>query len=251
MPDPIDPSRLPRHIGIIMDGNGRWARQRGKKRSQGHREGLQAAKRVVKAASDLGIRYLSLYTFSTENWKRAEKEVSYLMFLIRTHLRREYDFYRENRIRVVHSGDLGRLPADVIREIDTVVRDTAAFSGLTVNLAINYGGRDEIVRAVNRLLAGRAAVPVGEGGPAEGGASSAAPVGEADIREWLDHPEIPDPDLIIRTGGECRISNFLLWEGAYAELDFSARYWPDWGEEDLMESLRRYQQRERRYGGVS
>ena len=153
MPDVIDPARLPRHVGVIMDGNGRWARARGLSRTQGHQEGLEAAKRVVKAASDLGLRFLSLFTFSTENWRRTEKEVSYLMFLICTHLRKEYDFYRENQIHVVHSGDLGRLPEDVRREIDTVTRDTAGFGGLTVNLAINYGGRDEIVRAVNRLLA--------------------------------------------------------------------------------------------------
>ncbi len=252
MPQPIDPSRLPKHVGIIMDGNGRWAQARGMLRAQGHREGLEAAKRVVKAASDLGLGYLSLYTFSTENWRRTEKEVSYLMFLIRTHLRREYDFYRENRIRVLHSGDLGRLPPEVAREIEVVTRDTAGFTGLTVNLAINYGGRDEIVRAVNRLLANGSAGggwPGGGAGDGAGGAGRLQPVSEAAIRARLDHPDIPDPDLIIRTGGEYRISNFLLWEIAYAELDFSPKMWPDWNGEDLIESICRYQSRERRFGG--
>ncbi len=239
MPQTVDPSRLPRHVGIIMDGNGRWAQARGLLRTQGHQEGLEAAKRVVKAASDLGLRFLSLYTFSTENWRRTEKEVSYLMFLIRTHLRREYDFYRENCIRVVHSGDLGRLPDDVRCEIASVTRDTSEFTGLTVNLAINYGGRDEIVRAVNRLLAD------GAGKPATG----AGPVSEERLRVMLDHPEFPDPDLIIRTGGEYRISNFLLWGAAYAELDFSPKMWPDWTGDDLAESLERFLGRRRRFGG--
>lgn len=235
MPEPEVPTRLPIHVGIIMDGNGRWAQQRGKHRSQGHLEGLKAAKRVVKAASEAGIRYMSLYTFSTENWKRAEKEVSYLMFLIRTHLKKEYNFYRENQIRVVHSGDLTRLPPDVTAEIKSVTQDTSNFKGLTVNLAINYGGRDEIIRAFNKLLARE---------------PETISILEADIHRYLDHPDMPDPDLIIRTGGESRISNFLLWELAYSELYFSPKLWPDWSSGDLLEAIRQFQQSERRFGGA-
>jgi len=223
---------LPRHVGIIMDGNGRWARERGRPRSEGHLEGLTAAKRVTAAAADLGIRWLTLYTFSTENWSRAEEEVSYLMFLIRTHLKREFDFYRRKRIRILHAGDLERLPADVVKEIRSAMADTAGFDGLTVVLAINYGGRDEIVRAVRRAAA----------------AGDPALITEATLRSHLDVPEAPDPDLIIRTGAELRQSNFLLWQSAYAELYFSPRLWPDWDRADLAAALEDYARRSRRFG---
>jgi undecaprenyl diphosphate synthase len=227
----LDPSRLPRHIGIIMDGNGRWARQRGKPRTEGHLEGVKAAKRIVAAASEIGLEFLSLYTFSTENWSRASEEVSYLMFLIRSHLRKEYDFYRQKRIRIVHSGDLARLPPDITEEIQAVSRDTADFTGLTVNLSINYGGRDEIVRAVARCL--------GDG----------VEVSEEALSRRLDQPQIPDPDLIIRSGNEQRLSNFLLWESAYAELYFSPKLWPEWERQDLIDALADFSLRSRRFGG--
>ena len=227
-------SPLPRHVGIIMDGNGRWARERGRPRPDGHLEGLTAAKRVTAAAADLGIRWLTLYTFSTENWTRAEEEVSYLMFLIRTHLKKEFDFYRKNRIRILHAGDAGRLPPEVTREIRQAVADTAGFDGLTVILAINYGGRDEIVRAVRRAIA----------------ADAAATITEQTLRAHLDLPEVPDPDLIIRTGAELRQSNFLLWQAAYAEMYFSPRLWPDWDRPDLVAALEDYARRSRRFGGT-
>ena len=223
---------LPVHVGIIMDGNGRWAEKRGKPRRAGHLEGVKAAKRIVRAASAAGLRFLTLYTFSTENWSRPSAEVTYLMFLIRRHLKSEAAFYRENRIRVLHSGSAERLPRGVLRELDRVIADTAANRGLTVNLAIDYGGRDEILRAVNRLRAG------GRDGV----------VAETELRGALDHPEIPDPDLIIRTGDERRLSNFLLWQGAYAELYFSPKMWPDWAEGDLSAALQEYGRRERRFG---
>jgi undecaprenyl diphosphate synthase len=225
---------LPRHVGIIMDGNGRWARARGRPRSEGHLEGLTAAKRVTAAAAELGIRWLTLYTFSTENWRRAEDEVSYLMFLIRSHLRNEFDFYRKNRIRILHAGDLDRLPAEVVREIRSAMEDTAGFDGLTVILAINYGGRDEIVRAVRRAAA----------------AGEAAGLTETTLRAHLDLPDVPDPDLIIRTGAELRHSNFLLWQAAYAELYFSPKLWPDWDRPDLAAALEDYAHRRRRFGGA-
>jgi undecaprenyl diphosphate synthase len=229
----LDPASIPCHVGIIMDGNGRWAQARNKPRTSGHREGLDASKRIVRAAARIGIRYLSLYTFSTENWKRTSDEVGFLMNLIKTHLRSEYDFYRENRVRIVHTGDLGRLPKDVQAEIRQASQDTAGFEGLTVNLAINYGGRDEIVRSVQRCLAEGITAPT-----------------EADISAHLDEPEIPDADLIVRTGGEVRLSNWLLWRSAYAELVFSDKYWPDWVESDLIQAVRSFQQRQRRFGGT-
>jgi len=217
-----------------MDGNGRWAQQRGKPRTEGHLEGVKAAKRVVGAAADVGVCFLSLYAFSTENWTRAQEEVSYLMGLIGLYLKKEYDFYRHNRIRIVHSGDLGRLPSAIRKEIEDVTRDTAGFDGLTVNLSINYGGRDEIVRAFRRFQAEK---------PRE-------PVTEETFRTYLDHPEIPDPDLIIRSANEQRLSNFLLWESAYAELYFSPKLWPDWDGDDLREALAEYARRSRRFGGT-
>lgn len=213
-----------------MDGNGRWAKARGMPRTEGHREGLKAAKRIVLAAHQLGIRYLTLYTFSTENWKRAQEEVRFLMGLVSTYLGAEFDFYREQGVRVVHSGDLAGLPSDVQEAIRQVVADTAAFSGITVNLAINYGGRDEIIRAIRRLPADRADLT------------------EARFRDYLDVPDMPDPDLIIRAGGELRLSNFLIWQAAYSELYFSDVLWPDWSAEHLQKAVDEYARRERRYG---
>ncbi|HRY56271.1 MAG TPA: polyprenyl diphosphate synthase [Spirochaetia bacterium] len=224
---------LPAHVGIIMDGNGRWAQARGLPRSEGHREGTENAKRVVRAASELGLRYLSLFVFSTENWKRTEEEVGFLMSLIRRHLAAELDFYRANRVRVLHSGDLGGLPPDVAAEIERTMADTASFGGLTVNLAINYGGRDEIARAARRVSA------------------SGRPIDEASLSAAMDRPELPDLDLVIRTSDEMRFSNFLLWQAAYAELWFSPKLWPDFGPEDLAEAIGAYRRRERRFGGRS
>jgi undecaprenyl diphosphate synthase len=222
----------PVHVGIIMDGNGRWAKHRGLPRTEGHREGLKAAKRIVKAAEDLGIKFLSFYVFSTENWKRTSDEVGFLMGLIKQHLYAELDFYRENRVRVLHSGNIEGLPADIAAEIDRVMADTSAFDRLTVNLAINYGGRDEIVRAAKRI------------------AAAGADFSERSFSEAMDHPGIPDPDLVIRTSNEMRFSNFLLWESAYSELFFSPKLWPDFGPDDLQEAIDAYMGRERRFGGI-
>ncbi|MCD6122712.1 MAG: di-trans,poly-cis-decaprenylcistransferase [Spirochaetales bacterium] len=232
--------KLPVHVGIIMDGNRRWAKLHGKASTEGHLEGLKAAKRIVKSASALGLRYLSLYTFSTENWKRAEKEVNFLLSLIRRYLKREYDFYRRNEIRVVQSGNIEKLPENLQKEIENVEKDTAHFPGLTVNLAINYGGRDEIARAVLKMHNDKSI-------------KSTCWKNEAEIYDQLtkhlDHPEIPEPDLIIRTGGEQRISNFLLWQSAYSELYFTNKLWPEWDKEDLITALKDYSKRNRRFGG--
>lgn len=225
---------LPRHLGIIMDGNGRWATGQNLPRNRGHREGLEAAKKITRAAAELNIPYLSLYTFSTENWKRAEEEVGFLMNLIVRNLKREFKFYQENNIRILHSGDKERLPLKVQTEIDKAMEMTSENTGLMLNLAINYGGRDEIVRAVNRILARK----------------EQKEITENDITRNLDLPEFPPPDLIVRTAGEQRLSNFLLWESSYAELYFTRKLFPDFGEDDLEAALMEYASRTRKYGGV-
>jgi undecaprenyl diphosphate synthase len=226
------PDSVPSHVGIIMDGNGRWARRQNLPRTRGHLEGLKTAKRIVKAASDMGISYLTLYVFSTENWKRTAEEVAFIMGLVKSYLRGELDFFRENRIRIRHAGDPGGLPPEIAREIREVSEDTKDFPGLSVILALNYGGRDEIVRALGRLIR--------EGGE----------ITEAALGRYLDNPDVPDPDLIIRTAGEFRISNFLLWESAYTEYYISDKLWPDWTEGDLKKAIGDFQGRERKFGGI-
>jgi undecaprenyl diphosphate synthase len=234
--DSFNRSEVPRHVGIIMDGNGRWARQRSLIRTQGHTEGLTAAKRIVKAASDMGIQYLTLYAFSTENWKRAAAEVGFIMGLVKQYLRGEMDFYRENHIRIRHAGDSSGLPPDIAAEIASAQADTQHFEGMQVILALNYGGRDELVRALRRLSAK---------------GMNLANITEVDIGACLDNPDVPDPDLIIRSAGEYRMSNFLLWEGAYSELYVSAKLWPDWGPDDLAAAIDAYRSRDRRFGGIT
>jgi undecaprenyl diphosphate synthase len=226
---------IPAHIGIIMDGNGRWARKRGLARTQGHLEGLKTAKKIVKAASDLGVKFLTLYAFSTENWKRTSQEVSFIMGLVKQYLRAEFDFSRRNKIRVRHAGDIKGLPSDIQKELSDSISGTKDFDGMQVILAINYGGRDEIARAVRRLASSGA--DMGE-------------TGEKDIGAFLDNPDIPDPDLIIRSAGEYRTSNFLLWQAAYSEIYVSQKLWPDWDKEDLEAAVADFRNRERRFGGV-
>ena len=227
------PAALPAHVAIIMDGNRRWAAARGLPQTVGHKRGLEAAKAVVKHASGMGIRYVTLYTFSTENWKRTEEEVGFLMNLVMTHLRAEMDFYRKNNIRVRFLGRAEDLPANVSREIDGVCAATAGFPGMCVNLAINYGGRDEIIRAVKKLS------------PAD-----IAGLTEENFASFLDIPDLPPVDLLIRTGGDQRISNFLLWQSAYAELYFSPELWPDWTGEHFERAVADFANRERRFGGL-
>lgn len=227
---------VPSHVGIVMDGNGRWAIARGLPRTEGHNEGLKATKRIVREACALGLRYLTLYAFSTENWGRSVREVSFLMRLIGNNLTKEIDFYREHDVRIVHSGNRHGLPRGVLREIDTVMAETAHHRGLTVNLAINYGGRDEIVRAVNKWLA------AGDSGRRPHTLTAAA------VSRSLDQPDLPDADLVIRTGREKRLSNFLLWQSPYAELHFSPKFWPDFAPADLRRAFEDFAGRERRFG---
>lgn len=231
----IDTSALPVHVGIIMDGNGRWAKKRNLPRSSGHKEGLTAAKNIVRKASELGIQYVTLYTFSTENWKRAQDEVGYLMGLIKVHLQGEFDFYKQNGIRIQHIGDLDGLPKDVQLEIVNATKETAHFTGTTVVLAINYGGRNEIVRGVKKMLQD---------------AVDANDITEEKLQHSFDIPNLPDVDLLIRTGGEMRISNFLLWHAAYAEFLFTDTLWPDYNCEEFLEDIEKFQKRTRRFGGV-
>ncbi|MDY6397907.1 MAG: polyprenyl diphosphate synthase [Treponema sp.] len=226
---------VPEHVAIIMDGNGRWAKKRGLPRTAGHKEGLTSAKKIVAAAAKLGIKYVTLYTFSTENWKRAQEEVGYLMSLIKGHLRAEFEFYKKNGIRVEHIGDLDGLPADVKSEIINAKKDTEHFTGTTCVLAINYGGRDEIVRGIKKILA-------------EG--VSVDSVTEELVSKSLDIPYLPPVDLMIRTGGEERLSNFLLWQCAYAEFIFTDTLWPDYNDNEFFEDILKYQQRNRRFGAV-
>ncbi|MBQ8013423.1 MAG: di-trans,poly-cis-decaprenylcistransferase [Treponema sp.] len=226
---------VPEHVAIIMDGNGRWAKNRGLPRTAGHYEGLNAAKRVVSAAVSLGIKYVTFYTFSTENWKRANEEVGYLMGLIKTKLRSEFEFYKKNGIKLAHIGNMAGLPKDVREEIQKAIKDTEHFDGTTCVLAINYGGRDEIVRSIKKIV------------------SSGIPVDSIDeelVTKSLDIPELPPVDLMIRTGGEERLSNFLLWQCAYAEFIFTDTLWPDYNGDDFLADIERYQHRNRRFGAV-
>jgi len=232
----VNPSAIPRHVGIIMDGNGRWAEQRNKPRTFGHRNGITAAKRILKAAIALKIDYITLYTFSTENWNRPKREVDYLMRLLKHHMRSEADFYHKNNIRVRHAGAIEGLPPSVQKEIVKVQESTRDYSAVTAILAINYGGRDEIVRAFERW---RTAAGRGSG-----------PCTIDDLHEHMDNPDVPDPDLIIRTAGEMRLSNFLLWQSAYSEFYYSPKLWPDWDESDLKEAIDNYGGRKRKFGGT-
>jgi undecaprenyl diphosphate synthase len=215
-----------------MDGNGRWALRRREGRSQGHLAGLEAAKRIVIAASEMGLRYLTLYVFSTENWKRSAAEVGYIMSLVRQYLKAESGLFRQRQIRIRHAGDLSAVPQDTAAAVREACLDTESHGGLQVALALNYGGRDEIVRAVNRVLA------------------AGGPVTEDAISGSLDNPDVPPPDLVIRTAGEYRISNFLLWQSAYAEYYVSGKLWPDFTVEDFIDAIEVYKKRERRFGGV-
>ena len=229
----LDKENLPLHVAITMDGNGRWAQARKLPRTSGHDEGLRTAKRIVKAASDIGVKYLTLYVFSTENWKRAEQEVGFLMNLIHTHLCGELAFYKENGIRVRHIGNFQALPEGIQKDIQQAMDDTKDFTGMTVNLAINYGGRDEIIRGIKKIISKNI---------------KATDLDEKTFSSYLDMPECPDVDLLIRTGGEQRLSNYLLWHVAYAEQIYTDTLWPDYSNEEFYKHIEAFQHRNRRFG---
>lgn len=226
-------SKMPVHVAVTMDGNGRWATKQNLPRTKGHQEGLKTAKRIVKAASDAGIKYLTLYTFSTENWKRAQEEVGFLMNLIHIHLIGELQFYKDNGIRICHTGDISALPKNIQDDLNDAMDKTKDYTGLTLNLAINYGGRDEIVRGIRKI--------------AEKGIKP-EDITENLVRQNLDMEGCPDVDLLIRTGGEFRLSNFLLWHVAYAEMVFTDTLWPDYTEEEFLNNLKSFGNRNRRFG---
>jgi undecaprenyl diphosphate synthase len=230
---------LPRHVAIIMDGNGRWATARGLPRFEGHRRGVEALRRAVRIAGDIGIDVLTVYAFSSENWKRPKSEVSELMGLLKLFVRKDLAELHRNNVRVRSIGERENLAPDLrglIEEAENLTRDNTS---LTLVIAFNYGARDELLRAA-RLLAKAV----------EAGRLSADAICESHIREALDAPDIPDPDLVIRTSGEQRLSNFLLWQSAYAELVFLPVLWPDFDRAHFEQALAAYAGRERRFGGV-
>jgi undecaprenyl diphosphate synthase len=230
---------VPAHVAVIMDGNGRWARARGLPRSAGHRQGAEAVRRAVRGAGEMGVGYLTLFGFSAENWKRPAGEVDELMWLLRRYLQSEIAELHKNDVRLRVIGERARLPGDVVRLIADAERATRANGGITVTLALNYGGRQEIAAAARRL-AEQAAV----------GALHAEEIDAARFGAELSTAGMPDPDMLIRTSGEQRISNFLLWQCAYSELVFLDKLWPDFAEDDLAAAVREYQSRERRYGAA-
>jgi len=231
---------LPRHIAIIMDGNGRWAKKRGLPRVAGHHEGVNSVREIVETCGELEIQVLTLYTFSTENWRRPKAEVSALMKLLIQTLRKEIDELAEKNVKLIVSGNLDRMPQDVGEGIREGIQKTKGNTGLILNMALNYGGREEIVHAV-RLIADK--VKQGSLDPKE--------IEQNTIQEHLYTADLPDPDLLIRTSREFRISNFLLWQLAYTEIYITDVLWPDFRGKDLFKAINEYQKRERRFGKVS
>jgi len=231
------PGSLPRHIAIIMDGNGRWARARGLPRIAGHRRGAEAVRRTAEAAGQLGIRYLTLFGFSSENWKRPVNEIDDLMGLLRHYLRGEIAELHRNGVRLRVIGDKRRFAPDIAAMIDNAERLTGDNAGINLTIALSYGGRAEITAAMQAIAA-----------EAMAGGLSLGEIDEKLIARHLFTADLPDPDLLIRTSGEQRISNFLLWQCAYAELVFTKTLWPDFGSSDLEQAIADYCGRERRYG---
>lgn len=229
----------PVHVAIIMDGNGRWAKARGLPRTAGHKRGAEAVRRAVETARDVGISYLTLYAFSSENWKRPQGEVTDLMGLLRLYLRNEVKNLHKNGIRLKVIGDRTRLGTDIVALIEESEAKTAANTALTLTLALSYGGRQEIVEAARKLAAEVAQ-----------GRLAAEDIDDRQVSQRLFTSGMPDPDLVIRTSGEMRISNFLLWQSAYAELVFLDVLWPDFGREEMEEAIRVFHRRERRYGAA-
>ncbi len=233
----IDMQNLPKHIAIIMDGNGRWAQEQGEDRLFGHLHGVESVRNIVEGAAELGLGYLTLYAFSTENWNRPEDEVSGLMELLIDTIRKEVPTLNKNNIKLKVIGDIRMLPANAARELQEALNETASNTGLTLVMALSYSSRWEILNAVNNIASDVKA------GKIEPGAIS-----HEVFEKYLSTSEIPDPELMIRTSGEYRISNFLLYQLAYSELYFTNTLWPDFRKENLYEAIVDYQQRERRFG---
>ena len=234
-----DPAQLPRHIGIVLDGNGRWARKRGLPRTAGHIAGFSdATRKVIYHCRDIGIRYVTLYAFSTENWRRGEKEVTGIFGLMERFLNEVIDKAETERSRVKFLGDLQRLPEKLRRLIDRAQQATAGFESHQLNICFNYGGRNEVTRAVQRLAA-----------DCKAGELDSNDIDESVVERYLDTAGIPDPELIIRPGGEYRLSNFLMWQSVYSELYFTDTLWPDFTSSEIDRAICFYQKRKRRFGG--
>lgn len=235
----LDDEHIPRSVAIIMDGNGRWARKRGLSRPLGHEEGAKTVRKIITEGANLGLQAMSFYSFSIENWNRPKDEVNALMHLYAHCLVQERETIMEHNIRLRHLGRRGGLPQSVIRELDETVRVSSGNTGMHLCLAINYGSRSELVDAVRRIAR---RVAHGEIEPVE--------IDEAMISDSLDSSGIPDPDLLIRTSGEMRLSNFMLWQLSYAEFYVTDTYWPDFNEEEFHKALKSFSHRNRRFGGV-
>jgi undecaprenyl diphosphate synthase len=231
---------IPRHIAIIMDGNGRWAKERGMPRISGHSEGVERVRDTVRACAQLGVRYLTLYTFSTENWKRPKEEVSFLMRLLLKALENETDELQTNNVRIRMIGDSSALPQEVQNELLESIQKTKDNTGLTLILALNYSGRWDLTQAIRHIVRDVSAGQLRE-----------QDVTDDLVGKYLSTAGIPDPDLLIRTSGEFRLSNFLLWQLAYTEIYISSRFWPGFRRDELYAAIANYQQRERRFGMVS
>lgn len=231
--------KIPRHVAIILDGNGRWAKKRGLPRNMGHVEGCKIVEQTVEDAARLGIEYLTVYGFSTENWKRSTEEVGALMQLFRYYMKRLLKVAKKNNVRVIMIGERSRFDEDIIEGLNRLEEETKDNTRMTFTIAVNYGSRDEITRAVRRMMT-----------DCQAGKLSPEDVDESVIAGYLDTRELPDPDLLIRTSGEQRLSNYLLWQLAYTEFYFTDVLWPDFNKEELVKAIEKYNGRDRRFGGV-
>ncbi|MEM6805591.1 MAG: isoprenyl transferase [Bacteroidota bacterium] len=238
--DQLNPNEIPKHIAVIMDGNGRWARKRGNMRVFGHRNAIKAVRDTTEGAAEVGVEYLTLYAFSTENWKRPKAEVDALMTLLVETIAKERSTLMDNNIRLNAIGNLDALPKACVRSLEETMKITADNNRMTLSLALSYGSRSDLKQAIKQI-----ATEVKEG------RLQAEDINDTTIKQFLSTSEIPDPELLIRTSGEHRISNFLLWEIAYTEIYFTSKLWPDFRREDLFEAIQNYQQRERRFGLIS
>ena len=231
--------KIPRHVAIILDGNGRWAKKRGLPRNMGHVEGCKTVEQTVEDAARLGIEYLTVYGFSTENWKRSAEEVGALMQLFRYYMKRLLKVAKKNNVRVIMIGERSRFDEDIIEGLNRLEEETKDNTRMTFTIAVNYGSRDEITRAVRRMMT-----------DCQAGRLSPEDVDESVIAGYLDTRELPDPDLLIRTSGEQRLSNYLLWQLAYTEFYFTVVLWPDFNKEELVKAIEKYNGIDRRFGGV-
>ena len=238
--DNLDSKRIPRHVAIIMDGNGRWAKEHGRERGFGHENGVTTVRRITEVASQLGVQYLTLYTFSTENWNRPQAEVDMLMHLVVTAIEQQTPDLIANNVRLTTIGDLARMPQFARERLERCMADTSHCTGLVLCLALSYSARWEIVDACRNIAR-----------QAQDGSIAPGDIDEQLFARHLATADMPDPDLLIRTGGDLRISNYLLWQIAYSELYFTAKYWPDFSEQDFVDAIVDFQARERRYGKTS